>query len=260
MAIHVEEPTEEHASESQERWLISYADFITLLFALFVLLYALSTSTDKARYVAFTSVGMSMGIRPDLGLPPQLATHGGILSGAGGPRLHRLDWVKRKLLEQLKTLPNSGVTVTKDKRGLIISLSAAQFFSSGQAAIQPSQLPTLNKVVEALKGLPNPVQVEGFTDSVPLPAGSPYVDNWGLSAARAGNVLRYILQYSGIAPSHLSLAGYGPYRPVASNSTAAGRARNRRVDIVVATLAPAPASPVTTAAGVVRTNEQRQVP
>jgi chemotaxis protein MotB len=214
--------------ESSERWLVSYADFITLLFALFVLLYAVSNQSRQHRTRIYLKVATSLGARPiPGGTRPGMAESGESAPGAG-----RLAGVMHKLSRTLKNFPKSGVTVKMDPRGLVISLSAAKFFASGDADITPNQLPVLDAVIHTIAGLRNQMEIDGFTDSKPIHNGS-FRDNWQLSAARAGSVLRYVLAHSPIQPGQLSLAGYGPYRPVASNSTADGRALNRRVEIVI---------------------------
>ena len=214
--------------ESTERWLVSYADFITLLFALFVLLYAVSNRSREHRARIYTNVASAVGARPiPGGARPGLAQ-----SGPGAPGAGRLAGVMHQLSHAMEKFPKSGVTLKMDSRGLVISLSAARFFASGDADITPSQLPVLDAVIKVIAPLKNSMEIDGFTDSKPIHNGN-FRDNWELSAARAGTVLRYVLSHSGINPEQLSLAGYGPYRPVAANSTAEGRALNRRVEIVI---------------------------
>jgi chemotaxis protein MotB len=214
--------------ESSERWLVSYADFITLLFALFVLLYAVSNRSKQHRERIYNNVANAVGARPIAGgMRPGMAW-----SGLGGPGAGRLAGVMRQLNQAMMKFPKSGVTLKMDSRGLVISLSAARFFASGDADITPSQLAVLDAVIKVIAPLKNAMEIDGFTDSKPI-HNSNFRDNWELSAARAGTVLRYVLSHSAINPQQLSLAGYGPYRPVASNATAQGRALNRRVEIVI---------------------------
>lgn len=214
--------------ESSERWLVSYADFITLLFALFVLLYAVSNQTKQRRTRIYMQVASALGARPiEGGARPGIAE-----LGRNGPGAGRLAEVMRRLRHVIEKFPESGVTLKMDPRGLVISLSAARFFASGEAEITPSQLPVLDAVIGAIAPLKNRIEIDGFTDSKPI-HDEHFRDNWELSAARAGTVLRYVLAHSSVQPVQLSLAGYGPYRPVASNATAQGRALNRRVEIVI---------------------------
>jgi len=216
--------------ENSERWLVSYADFITLLFALFVLMYAVSNADRASRARVFMSVESAVGARPERGgLRPDMVDSGhGKLN-----EIEPLTLVREQVDRDLDSHPNSGITTKMDSRGLVISLSAAKFFASGAADINPEQLPALKAVIDRIAPLPNPLEIDGFTDSVPIQSGGTFRDNWELSAARAATVLRYALSVSAIDPSRMTLAGYGPYRPIASDTSEDGRALNRRVEIVV---------------------------
>ena len=215
--------------ESSERWLVSYADFITLLFALFVLLYALSNSNHVDQTRAMDSVKRAVGVHPERGgMRPDLGDSG----HSTIDEIERLEAVQEQVTIALQNYPNSGVSMKVDDRGLVISLSAAKFFASGAADIAPSQLPVLDAVIKTITPLGNPLEIDGFTDSVPIQSGV-YRDNWELSAARAAVVLRYALAHSTINPDRFAIAGYGPYRTIGDNSTEEGRALNRRVDVVV---------------------------
>ena len=204
--------------ESSERWLISYADFITLMFAVFVVLYSVSMNAEREK--AYKSITKAVGA------PAQ-----GAVSNAEQAQA-QLEEIKQLVESKLRQFPNPGITVSIDTRGLVISLSAVRFFVSGDAAIAAEQSPVLDLVVQIIKSLSNQMRIEGFTDSIPI-QNERFADNWDLSAARAGTVLRYIVDHSEIAPDHLSLAGYGPYRPIAPNDTDDERSLNRRVDIVI---------------------------
>jgi chemotaxis protein MotB len=220
-------------NESAERWLISYADFITLMFALFVVLYALSMESSDTVNRAWREMATGVGVRPHRGgIRPELGESGRGADIGGGIMDRQLDQTLQTLKRTLQNFQNPGVTLKMTSRGLVISLSAARFFASGDANVTPSQLPVLNAVVDALGKLPNHMEVDGFTDSMPI-HNSHFTDNWELSAARAATVLRYLLAYTAINPEHLTLAGYGPYGAVADNSTEIGRALNRRVEIIV---------------------------
>lgn len=218
------------AQESSERWLISYADFITLMFALFVVLYPVSMKSAADREKSYKSINKAVaGAR---------AAAGG--HGAGGqdaaeadaPQTREIAQIKQQIQGKLQQFTNPGITVTIDSRGLVISLSAVSFFASGDATINQAKLPVLDSVLQVLNSLPNQMRVEGFTDSIPI-SNQRFADNWDLSAERAGNVLRYVIDHSSVPPEQLSIAGYGPYRPVASNDTEEGRSLNRHVDIII---------------------------
>jgi len=215
--------------ESSERWLVSYADFITLLFALFVLLYALSNSNHVDQTRAMDSVQRAVGVHPERGgMRPDLGDSG----HSTIDEIERLEAVQEQVTLALQGYPNSGITMKIDDRGLVISLSAAKFFASGEAEIAVSQIPVLDAVIKTITQIDNPLEIDGFTDSVPIQSGA-FHDNWELSAARAAAVLRYALAHSSINPERFAIAGYGQYRAVGDNSTEQGRALNRRVEIVV---------------------------
>ena len=221
---------DDHPQHPDERWLVSYADFITLLFALFVLLYALSNSSKAKAAAGMNSVAKAVGLRPSYGT-------GGIRPGmAQAPAMRiaspQLATIQAKVTAAVEQFPNSGVSMSIDSRGLVISLSAAKFFASGEDEITPSQLPVLDAVIKTMAALQNSFQIDGFTDSMPI-INARFRDNWDLSAGRASSVLRYTLSHSSIGPDHLAIAGYGPYHPVGDNSTDDGRALNRRVEIIV---------------------------
>jgi chemotaxis protein MotB len=192
-----------------------------------VVLYSVSMKAATDRAVAYKSIDRAVnGKKP--------VTTGAARDGKDIETLptREIEKIKHDVQTRLQQFANPGITVTIDSRGLVISLAAVSFFSSGDATINQSKLPVLDSVLDVLNPLPNQIRIEGFTDSIPI-KNERFADNWDLSAARAGNVLRYVIEHSTIAPDHLSLAGYGPYRPVGSNDTEEGRSRNRRVDIII---------------------------
>ncbi len=233
-----EEESEGGEGNSRERWIVSYADFVTTLFALFVLLFALATRDARkgggdALKVGYTSVAQSIGA--------QSVESGETAAGDPDKRAAAdlraaysdLAALKSEIDGSLQGFTNSGVSLKITDEGLVISLAAARFFNSGDDSIRPEQIVILDRICERLGSVRNPMRVEGFTDSVPIRSAR-FKDNWDLSAARAGNVLRHMLARApALDARRLSLAGYGPYRPVASNDTESGRALNRRVDIII---------------------------
>ncbi len=229
----MEEHEEGAAHESSERWLLSYADFITLLFALFVLLYALSIQSKEQANRSMEAVAVAMGARPSRGgIRPELGESGRVAVESSAAPQRQLDQAMQQLASTVEKFPNSGISVKRDSRGIVISLSAAKFFASGEAEIAIAQLSALDAVMETLRRLPNHIEIDGFTDSVPI-ANARFYDNWELSAARSASVLRYVLAHSALNPDHLTIAGYGPYRSIGDNSSEEGRALNRRVEIVI---------------------------
>jgi chemotaxis protein MotB len=251
---------------NHERWLVSYADFITLLFAFFTTLYAIST-VDAQK---MGKMVMSMRASFDEFFPAandRLSLAGG---GGEGSRASRVessapepskgtDATKRA--EEMRTsfLPGheglgSGKSLgflrksveavvgkealkrkvrTKiDNRGLVISLGEGGFFPSGSDQITTEGLALLDSIATSLAGTANYVRIEGHTDNVPIRTGR-FPSNWELSTARATVVVSHLMGKYGFTPARLSAAGYSEYRPVETNDTDEGRSRNRRVDIIV---------------------------
>ena len=229
----MEDHDEQAPHENHDRWLVSYADFITLLFAVFVLLYAISNQAGSRRQLILESMVSELGARPHRGgLRPDAGMSGNKPSADQIVTVRELGVVMEHLQKAIAKFPNSGVTVTMDPRGLVVSLSAARFFASGDDQISAGQLPVLATIIQMISRIPNQMEIDGFTDPVPI-HNDRFRDNWELSAARAAAVLRHLVADSPIDPEHLAIAGYGPYRPVADNGTETGRALNRRVEIII---------------------------
>jgi chemotaxis protein MotB len=214
---------------NHDRWLISYADFITLLFALFVVLFA-SSQADKGK-----ARRVSEAVEAAFDGPPQNTAQKvaiGLAPTPGQP-LPSLEPALKLLAGQLEQEIREGkIEVRMDARGLVISLSQAAFFPSGEDTIDPSTFSSLDKVAGAMRALPNPVRTEGHTDSVPIHTER-FRSNWDLSAARAIAVMEVLRDRCGIPPGRLAVIGYADTFPLDSNDTDKGRARNRRVDIVI---------------------------
>lgn len=235
-------PEEEH--ENLERWLVSYADFITLLFAFFVVMYAIS-SINEGKYRVLSDALMS-AFREQPGSPRLVVlderSHG-ILPGGGDPigepgspgggaEGEAMKQAARSLMRELAPLVQQGqARVEQTAQGLSVELSASALFASGEAALQANALPALEAVARVLAGTKNDIRVEGHTDNVPINVPL-YPSNWELSSARAGTVVR-LLSERGVASERLSAVGYADTRPIDSNASAEGRARNRRVNILI---------------------------
>jgi chemotaxis protein MotB len=239
------------AHVSQERWLVSYADFITLLFAFFVVLYSASKADEKKQAQVADSIDsafQSLGIfadakrRPDKAntatdatdkpvIPMNIVMGEDVLAPA---RVKEdLEHIRRELQQTLSNqIAQHTVSIQMGRDGLVISLREAGFFNSGSATPRPETLDTLRQVAASLSRTPYDLRIEGHTDNIPI--HTPEFDsNWELSAARATRIARLFLDLKAIPPDRLSAAGYAEFHPVASNSTADGRAENRRVDLVV---------------------------
>lgn len=245
---------EEH--ENHERWLVSYADFITLLFAFFVVMYSIS-SLNEGKYkvlsqtmvAAFTGqpttpipvqVGQPFSSIPSIvDLPPipkqqkpQIVQPG----RGGGPEARQVQKNLEDVARQIETLLASAirkgdVRVRLTPLGVVIDIHDTLLFASGRAELTPQAQDLLNQIAGVLQGVSYPIQVNGFTDDRPINTAQ-FHSNWALSSARAVSVVEmFIVQ--GVHPDQLVAAGYGQYHPVASNDTVKGRAANRRVSVVI---------------------------
>ena len=240
-----------------ERWLVSYADFITLLFAVFVTLYAMS-QTDKRKVEALVAslresfgyvktgasaervtVMDSTDLRSIPSIKPEILTpgKGGQDEGVTRKRTHAeikdFEEIKKAIEEYLNRYgAQDKVNVEVTKRGLVVSLKEVGFFDSGSAVVKESAYPLLAKVAESLTRYTNPVRVEGNTDNVPISSRA-FKSNWELSTTRATNIVHYLIENYGFQPEKISAVGYGEYRPIADNGSSASRSKNRRVDIVL---------------------------
>ncbi|MBI3600067.1 MAG: OmpA family protein [Nitrospinae bacterium] len=234
---------EEH--ENLERWLISYSDFITLLFALFVVLFAITNidlrklrEVSKSIQFGFTTSGTG-----GTGAPPVFHGPPGDAMVSGEYKEEFIDYeelakardkIKDNLFEYIK-VGGTGAEILNfklDDRGLIIRLSTNYFFNNGDAGLHPAILPVLDNVAAALRPLNYDIRVEGHTDSIPVQSEI-YSSNWELSSMRATNVVKYLVEKKGFLPSKVSAAGYAAYHPIDTNAAESGRAKNRRIDIVV---------------------------
>jgi chemotaxis protein MotB len=266
---------EEH--ENHERWLVSYADFITLLFAFFVVMYAVSSVNEgKMRVLSDSLIATFHGQQKSLNplqmgelvrsrfndnistvTTPAVPSLAKIQRHPGGRSGERDDAASRggepgdgekmdvaavadAIEATLKPLIDEDlVVVRRASDRLEVELNTQVLFASGEARPSDSASSVIQDLAGIVKQYPNPIEVQGFTDDIPIKTAL-FSSNWELSAARAASVVR-LLSELGIDPYRLRATGYGEYQPVADNSTAEGRRKNRRVVIVIASVeAPAP--------------------
>jgi chemotaxis protein MotB len=231
----------EEDNENHERWLISYADFITLLFAFFVVMYAVSvvnigkyTMLSEALGDAFGGHGAASksNTMVEMDALPLAGIIAHKRAEAARRDRERLELLAHKLNSSLAPLIDSGkVRVTQNARGVTVEINASVLFDEGAADLAGTARATLQAVAGLLQDDPHAIEVEGHTDNTPI--GNPaYPSNWELSAVRASTVVR-LFAASGVAEGRLAAVGRGANRPVASNDDSAGRARNRRVAITV---------------------------
>jgi chemotaxis protein MotB len=223
---------EEGEHENQERWLLTYADLITLLLGLFVILYAMSKIDTKKYAEVVVALGGVFG-SADAAASMKLRLRE-LQEGLPDVYVERakLEAEIRKALElDTKKLP---ITVSQDERGVVVHLQEELLFPSGSADLKSTSLETLDRLAGVLRTLPNDVRIEGHTDDVPIKTAV-FPSNWHLSVGRALNVGYYLIEKHGMNPEKVSVVGYSEYRPLFPNTTEENRARNRRVDIVVVT-------------------------
>lgn len=245
--------------ENHERWLVSYADFITLLFAFFVVMFATAQSDkSKAKAVsdsvkeALEHGQLSAAIAGALhkGKPPAAPPAGSPQAASKSPSDKAAEADEQKkgeapfrpkdLKESLAILQKSlnpelksgKLQLTLEARGLVISLREAAFFASGDDAIASASVPILARISDVVRGMPNSIRLEGHTDSAPI-SNSRFKSNWELSAARSIAMLELLKGRLQIPASRMAVAGYAENAPVDDNATPEGRARNRRVDLVL---------------------------
>ena len=247
--------TEEHVNH--ERWLVSYADFITLLFAFFVVMYAIS-SVNEGKYRVLSDALVAAFRAPDQSLEPiqvgrpvdatldtlgdaamiqgivlpiPQRTQGGGMDGVEQER-RNMSQMADAIEKSLSGLIDEGaVKVRRTDDWVEIELNTKILYGSGSASLQAGAVPVLSEIAKNIRNLPNAIRVEGFTDNVPINTPR-FRSNWELSAARAASVVR-LFQSEGMNPLRMSATGYGEYRPVADNRSAAGRNANRRVVVTV---------------------------
>jgi chemotaxis protein MotB len=231
----------EQDTENHERWLISYADFITLLFAFFVVMYAVSVVNIGKYTVLSEALGDAFGGRGaanrsntmvEVDALPLSSILAHKRAEAARRDRERLELLAKKLDSVLKPLVDGGkVRVTQTARGVTLDINASVLFDEGDAALTPAARATLRTVAGLLKDDPHGIEVEGFTDTTPI--GNPaFASNWELSAVRATTVVRLFAAH-GVAEERMAAVGRGANRPVASNDDAVGRARNRRVAVTI---------------------------
>jgi chemotaxis protein MotB len=230
---------------NHERWLVSYADFITLLFAFFVVMFA-TAQTDNAKAQAVSesvkralegesfkdTLSMLMGEKTNLKTIGQRPEAGGAKPGIADQSGLTLAELLPILSKALRPEIQSGrLALHMTSRGLTISFTQAALFPSGEDEIAPDSYPTVQKIADAMNRVRNPARAEGHTDSIPI-HNSRFRSNWELSAARSIALMELFTKF-GVARERLSIAGYADTAPVDSNNTEEGRRRNRRVDIVI---------------------------
>lgn len=236
--------------ESHERWLVSYADFITLLFALFVVLYATSSQNQEKEKQFEQSIKEKLKLlKYELKIGDQ-SKLSNILKNLVDQDMSSIDLFQKKqignqeLKDYVQRLINKKISsssqkklisgIQHDRLGVRISLLSSAFFDSGSWQIMPSALSSLDKIAETLYTSPYPLIVEGHTDNQPILSKSSTVQsNWELASLRATSVLRYLIERHHFTPNKLSAISYGEQKPVVSNESEEGRSLNRRIELLI---------------------------
>lgn len=237
-----------------ERWLVSYADFITLLFAFFVVMYAISQSdlaklksVSESIRQAFNAEAVDQQGRSSgktLNQFDPTAAQGGLLLDmpSGKVNIMSPDYEDLKrvadIIEESVSYELGDADIAEkmqiiyDDRGLVVRLSAKNFFEPGSAEVKPEALPILDQMAKVLKTVKRHIRVEGHTDNIAVQSDY-FPSNWELSTARSAWVVRYFIKKYRFDPKYLTVAGYAEYHPVAPNTTEEGRSKNRRIEIIV---------------------------
>jgi len=229
--------------ENSDRWLLTYADLITLLLAFFIVMYSMSR-IDSEKFDAMKTQ-LSGILKGSRAVEKQVSSDDG--PGAGLLKVGDLQMIQRKIADKFKlpqvTPPQASgsafdrdlaeaVEVSVNERGMTIHIKDNILFEPGSAVLKSEAQEVLALVGDEIKGISNHICVEGHTDNLPIKTDK-FPSNWELSTARATNVVRFLVEKRGFKPQRISARGFGEFRPLASNVTREGRSKNRRVDVVV---------------------------
>ncbi|WP_394809005.1 flagellar motor protein MotD [Nitrosomonas sp.] len=239
---------EEHA-DNHERWLVSYADFITLLFAFFIVMYAVSSVNEgKYRVLSSSLVSAFKNDNPSSLAPSHSTEFSPIsiqqsnesdsiklidnLSFQKAKKQEKMKSMAKNILHALEPLVKDGqVRVTQSSLGITVEINASVLFSPGQAKLADNSSLTLQAVAQVIKGHEHEIHVEGHTDNLPIQTEN-FPSNWELSSARASSVIRLFIE-NGVEAHRLTAIGYGENRAIETNETPEGRKRNRRVTVMI---------------------------
>lgn len=233
-STHKRKRRESGESGGHERWLVSYADFITLLFAFFVVMYAIAMD-DKTK-----AEKIAESIREALsaaGIDAPAGTEGKTKKqpapSAFSKELSQIEELFKESFtaEPVPHFAPGDISVAQDHRGVTVRISATAFYKRGEVLVRPEGVPVLDRIALLLKKSTREIRVEGHTDVQPM-ASSEYATNWELSAARAAWVVRYLISKHGLEPQRLSAAGFAGYHPLAVTEDSAFK-KNNRIEVVV---------------------------
>lgn len=237
--------SEDH--ENTERWMVSYADFVTLLFAFFVVMYSMSSVNEGKYRVLSDTLVEAFKTPPKSPEPIQIGEERKTLKPIDESQneinlvkikpkiqqnIQKMEVIAEELKVNLKPLVDKKlIKISKDKLWVKIEMNNRILFTSGAAKLSEKAYPILEELSEVLRGLPNHIDVEGHTDNLPIRT-TIFPSNWELSAARAASVV-HLFAKNGVDPKRMSAIGFGEFRPITSNDTALERRNNRRVAVVI---------------------------
>jgi chemotaxis protein MotB len=223
---------EEH--ENAERWLLTYADLITLLLAFFIMMYVFSKK-DAQKYDEVAS-----HLKTIFSGGTGLAGKGSVTAaspidmpskGASSGEIKRQ--LESELMDSNRNKPGGeNISVLSDERGIVIRVLDKAFFDEGKAELKDGAKGALDKIVPIIKSVDNHVRIEGHTDNVPIKTNE-FKSNWELSVRRATEVVRYFVEKRGLPPDRISATGYAEYRPIVQNNSPKNKSLNRRIEIIV---------------------------
>jgi chemotaxis protein MotB len=222
---------EEH--ENLERWLITYADLITLLLAFFIMMYTFSKQ-DAQKYQEVSSHlrtiftgGAGLAGR---GSATEKLPIESLSKGASSGDIKRQ--LEGEMLDTNSKGSQENISIFSDERGIVIRVMDKTFFDEGKADLRDRAKKTLDRIVPTIAAIPNQMRVEGHTDNNPI-STTEFKSNWELSVRRATEVVRYLVEKKGLAAARVSAAGYAEHRPVVANTSSENRALNRRIEIII---------------------------
>jgi chemotaxis protein MotB len=220
----------QHTRGGHDRWLLSYADLVTLLLAVFTTLYAAS-NLDAGKLAPLQS-----SMRQAFKTPPMVedtASRGPVAPVTVVEGQPAADPLQARLLEELaEALRLERVDIQRDARGLVVSLPEEAAFATAKTEMSEEARAIIGRIAATVAAAPNAIRIEGHTDDVPIRTAR-YASNWELSTARASAVVAYLVEHERFDPARLSAAGYGEFHPRVANDSAENRARNRRIDVVI---------------------------
>jgi len=224
---------EEH--QNAERWLLTYADLITLLLAFFIMMYVFS-KRDAYKYDEVAS-----HLKTIFSGGTGLAGKGSVTAASPIDMLSRgasSGEIKRQLEGEFldknhDKFGGENISIFSDERGVVIRVLDKAFFDEGKADLKEGAKSALDKIVPIIKNIENHIRIEGHTDNVPI-STTEFKSNWELSVRRATEVVRYLIEKRGLPPERISATGYAEFRPVVKNTSPQNRALNRRIEIIVA--------------------------